>query len=337
MKYVVFFSEKDFSSFKLDKSSGLKDYNYAYINSLHNLRSFLNKKKPELIIWSHKTKISSEIFNNNPELYNTHLLSIISEDSIETWQPFHGKHHYLPESHSKAELLLKIDALLCLKNEKTFEGEKVDSALIPDIETLKNYIEEKGEQVTWDKNKIIFRENRHSSFIYLISNGLVKTSRMDQLGKELITGIYRNNELLGLYGFHKNPICPETATTIESSRVHRILYKDFKEILQKNPGLSLDLAQHLTDTVLRLKSQLLEMAYASVLKKTSNTILQFADDLQNPDFQGLKISRTDLASIAGISPESFIRSLSCLKKEGIISIKGKNINILNSEKLQHIT
>ncbi len=337
MKYVVFFSEKGFSSFKLDKSSGLKDYNYAYINSLKNLRSFLIKKKPALIIWKHKTKISPELFNNNPELYNTQLLSIISENNLETWQPFHSKHHYLPDSYSKAELLQKINALLCLKNEKTFEGEKVERTLISDIEALKNYIEEKGEQVAWDKNKIIFRENRHSSFIYLISKGLVKTSRMDQLGKELITGIYRKNELLGLYGFHKNPICPETATTLEPSRVHRILYKDFKEILQENPGLSLDLAQHLTDTVLRLKSQLLEMAYASVLKKTSNTILQFADDLQNPEFPGLKISRTDLASIAGISPESFIRSLSCLKKEGIISIKGKNINILNSEKLQHIT
>lgn len=336
MKYVVFFSEKDFGFFKPEKSLGLEDYKYLYINSLKNLRSFLVERKPELIIWKHQTKISPELFQNNPELYNTPLLSIISEDSHETWQPIHSKHHYLLNSHSQAELLIKIEYLLSLKK-KTIKGKNAQGILIPDIETLKNYIEEKGEQVDWDKNKIIFRENRHSSFIYLISNGLVKTSRMDQLGKELITGIYRKNELLGLYGFHKNPICPETATTLEATKVYRILYKDFKEILQGNPGLSLDLAQHLTDTVLRLKSQLLEMAYASVLKKTSNTILQFADDLQNPDFQGLKISRTDLASIAGISPESFIRSLSCLKKEGIISIKGKNINILNSEKLQHIT
>lgn len=337
MKYVVFFSEKDFSSFKLDQSAVLKDWHYAYINSLKILRNFIIEKKPELIIWKHTTKISPELFNNTPELYNTQILSIISEESLETWQPIHSKHHYLPDSFSTVELLSKIDALLRLNDEEIIESEKAQRGLISNIETLKNYIKEKGEELTWDKNKMIFRENRHSSFIYLLNNGLVKTSRMDQLGKELITGIYRNNELLGLYGFQKDPICPETATTLEATKMYRILYKDFKEILQENPGLSLDLAQHLTDTVSRLKSQLLEMAYASVLKKTSNTILQFADDLQNPDFQGLKISRTDLASIAGISPESFIRSLSSLKKEGIISIKGKNINILNSEKLQHIT
>lgn len=337
MKYIVFFSEIDFRPFKLDKSLVLKDYEYLQINSLENLSSFLSEKRPHLIIWRNNTKISPEIFSSIPELYKIPLLSIIAEDNLDNWKPFHSKHHYLLNSHSQAEILHKIESLVSFKNEKTFKPKNIQKTTIPDIESLKNYIEEKGEQIYWDKNKIVFRENRHSSFIYLISKGLVKTSRMDQLGKELITGIYRKNELLGLYGFNKNPICPETATTIESSKVYRLLYKDFKEILQENQGLSLDLAQHLTDTVLRLKSQLLEMAYSSVLKKTSNTILQFADDLQNPDFQGLKISRTDLASIAGISPESFIRSLSCLKKEGIIAIKGKNINILNSEKLQHIT
>lgn len=166
---------------------------------------------------------------------------------------------------------------------------------------------------------------------------MIKTSRMDQLGKELITGIYRKNDLLGLYGFHENPLTTEMATSLEPSKFYRILHTEFREILQENQELNLDLAQYLADTVLTLKSQLLEMAYASVLKKTSNTILQFASELENPEFKGLNISRTDLASMAGISTESFIRSLSSLKKEGIIAIKGKKINILKPDKLQEIT
>ncbi|SKB36220.1 cAMP-binding domain of CRP or a regulatory subunit of cAMP-dependent protein kinases [Salegentibacter holothuriorum] len=330
MKHILLFSKQDFKFFKSEEFSVLKNCSYSHVHCLEKLSSSLVKNEPDLIICGTNSKIPPVALKRNQELSTIPLISIITEENLNNWLPLHSQNHYLLNSHSQAELLYKIESLLSSKNKNT------QRIKIPDIESLKKYIEEEGETVFWDKNKIIFRENRHSSFIYLISKGLVKTSRMDQLGKELITGIYRKNELLGLYGFHENPICPETAATIEPSRVHRILYKDFKEILQENQELSLDLAQHLTDTVLRLKSQLLEMAYASVLKKTSNTILQFADDLQNPDFPGLKISRTDLASIAGISTESFIRSLSCLKKEGIIAIKGKKINILNPERLQDI-
>ena len=78
------------------------------------------------------------------------------------------------------------------------------------------------------------------------------------------------------------------------------------------------------------------MAYASVLKKTTNTILQFAKLMPDNKDAGIKISRTDLASVAGISTESFIRSLSSLKKEGLIDIDGRNIKILNMQKLHEI-
>lgn len=336
MKHIVFFSEKANDTLRMGKSSIFKDYKLISINSLKSLTNFLNTKSAELIIWGSSIECNSKIFRDNLKLKNLPWLSIISDKKLKTWQPVHHRHQYLPESYSQADFQDKIGFLLSLSREKKPDSSNIKRPLIPNIASLKSFILDQGEPVSWDKNKIIFRENRHSRYIYLISKGLLKTFRMDQLGKELITGIYRKYDLLGLYGFQGNPICPETASSLEASKAYRFPYKNFQELLQTNPGLSLDIAQHLTDMIIRLKSQLLDMAYASVLKKTSNTILQFEDDLKQPDFNGLQISRTDLASIAGISTESFIRSLSCLKKEGIIAIKGKNINILNSERLQDI-
>ncbi|MBZ9631435.1 Crp/Fnr family transcriptional regulator [Salegentibacter sp. LM13S] len=336
MKRILYISGKNSDHLKQDELTVLKNYEWILTYSLKSLRRLFIENKPDLIIWANYGKLSSEVLNSNPEFYNLPILSIIPEDKFETRDPLHAKHHYLPISHSQDELLHKITSLTNSKNENFKTSNKIDKSTIPNIAALKRFIETKGDLISLDKHKILFRENRHSSFIYLINKGLVKTSRMDQLGKELITGIYRKNDLLGLYGFHKNPVATEMASTLEPSKFYRILHKDFREILQENQELSLDLAQYLTDTVLALKSQLLEMAYASVLKKTSNTILQFANEFQNPEYNGLNISRTDLASMAGISPESFIRSLSSLKKEGIIAIKGRKINILKPEKLQEI-
>ena len=49
-----------------------------------------------------------------------------------------------------------------------------------------------------------------------------------------------------------------------------------------------------------------------------------------------KISRNDLASVAGIATETLIRTMSSFKKQGLIEIEGRTIRILDLEKLKEI-
>jgi CRP-like cAMP-binding protein len=85
------------------------------------------------------------------------------------------------------------------------------------------------------------------------------------------------------------------------------------------------------------KSQLLDMAYSSVRRKTAQTILLFAERLKRNKLQQIRISRADLAAVAGIAQESLIRTLSKLKSEGLLEIEGRNIKILDFEKLKNIS
>ena len=78
------------------------------------------------------------------------------------------------------------------------------------------------------------------------------------------------------------------------------------------------------------------MAYSSVGKKTAKTILKFAEKLNHKPEDQIKISRNDLASVAGIATETLIRTMSNFKKQGLIEIDGRTIRILDLEKLQEI-
>ena len=78
------------------------------------------------------------------------------------------------------------------------------------------------------------------------------------------------------------------------------------------------------------------MAYGSVRKKTARTILLFSQKIRRYPMQSIRISRSDLASVAGMAPESLIRTLSDFKKEGLIEIEGRNIKILDVEALKRI-
>ena len=64
---------------------------------------------------------------------------------------------------------------------------------------------------------------------------------------------------------------------------------------------------------------------------------EFAEKMNRKPSEPIKISRNDLASVAGIAPETFIRTLTIFKKEGIIKADGRNIKVIDVQKLKNIS
>lgn len=155
-------------------------------------------------------------------------------------------------------------------------------------------------------------------------------------GKELITALHKEDDFFGYSSFSNNNPYLESATAVKATTVYAIGKEALMEILKKNHKVTLELIELLTDNISGIKDQLLQMAYGSVKKKTAATILQFADKLRVKPNECIKISRSDLASVAGIATESLIRTLSDMKKEGLIDIEGRNIKLLQIEKLQRL-
>ncbi|NIT78170.1 MAG: winged helix-turn-helix domain-containing protein, partial [Thermoplasmata archaeon] len=51
---------------------------------------------------------------------------------------------------------------------------------------------------------------------------------------------------------------------------------------------------------------------------------------------GLNLSRAELAELAGIAPETAIRTLSRLREQGLLQLEGHRINILDLDGLQRL-
>ena len=78
------------------------------------------------------------------------------------------------------------------------------------------------------------------------------------------------------------------------------------------------------------------MAYTPVNKKTADTIVKFAEKINRKPNDPIKISRNDLASVAGVATETFIRTLADFKNRGIIKSEGRNIVVIDLEQLKQI-
>lgn len=252
-----------------------------------------------------------------------------------------GADDYLTKPFTENELLEAIESRL-LKTEtllQTFqkENKQEEKGDIRNLNELKSFFEEYGEKLELEKGEYIYENGERANNIYLVTQGVIKCFKIDSNGKELITELVNEDNFLGFTPLQSYSPYVESAMAVKDATVISITKSILRELLGKNQNISIELMNVITDNVYKVKEQLLQMAYSSVRRKTAQTLLQFANTVGDGENQvSLRISRSDLASVAGIATESLIRMLSNFRKEGLIDINGREIIILNKEKLEAI-
>ena len=251
-----------------------------------------------------------------------------------------GADDYLTKPFEEEDLISAIESRLAKVSilRKLNKSQKENEEPPQKITSLNELREEvkKYEQQTYKAGENIYEEGKQSNHFYFVDRGVVKTHRMDEYGKDLITSVYKEGDFFGNTSFNKANAYEEYATAMEETRVYAVTKEELKEILVRNSNITLDLIDVMGDNISGIKEQLLEMAYGSVRKKAAKTILLFSQKIRRHPTQSIRISRSDLASVAGMASETLIRTLSDFKKEGLLEIEGRNIKILDVEALKKI-
>ena len=253
-----------------------------------------------------------------------------------------GADDYLTKPFDEEELIGAIEsriAKMAILEDHNRQTEKESSDLFGsprNLHELKNFIDDEGVEYEFAAGDAVYKEGDNSNVVYLVLKGVVKTHKLDEQGKELITGIHKADDFFGLTSFSKNIPYPEYATAMEPSTLVGIAKEEVRKVLNGNYNLTLEFMQYLSDSLKEAKEQLLQMAYGSVRKKTAATILKFAEKLPENASGSIHILRSDLASVAGIATETLIRTLSNFKDEGLIGIENRDIRILDLDALKRI-
>jgi CheY-like chemotaxis protein/CRP-like cAMP-binding protein len=230
---------------------------------------------------------------------------------------------------AKAELLNETEKESISKGKDNYKN-------INSINDLKNYFCDYGTTKVFEKGELIYREGQFCNNVYLIYKGNVKSFRTDEFGKELILNIFKDDDFFGFSIASENMPNYEATMTMSKTEVVYISKTTLVAILEANHSLYLQILKFINENLAEVKEQLMEMAYGSIRRKTAKTIIKFANKMAFKPSDNINISRRDLASVAGVATESLIRTLTNFKKEGILEIEGRNIRILDLEKLEAI-
>ncbi len=247
-----------------------------------------------------------------------------------------GADDYLTKPFEEEELISAIESRLAktaiLNNRRDQQQQKSN---LRNFDDLKNHLKS-YELKSYETSEVVYDSYKGTNHFYMVEKGVVKTYLIDENGKELITSLYKTDDVFGDFTFKQNA-SKEVAECLEPTQLYCIPKTDFKRFLDSNTKMLYDIIDVLDHNLQDTKNQLLDMAYSSVKRKTAQTIILFTERLKRNKLRQIRISRADLAAVAGIAQESLIRTLSKLKKEGLIEIEGRNIKVLDFEKLEQIS
>jgi CRP-like cAMP-binding protein len=176
--------------------------------------------------------------------------------------------------------------------------------------------------------------------MFYLSKGKVKTYRMNDDGKEYVTGLYKPGDFFGYMALVEDCNYTETAEVMEDAELYKIPKHDFLLLIQKNRDVAHKFVKMLSANVIQKEDELIKLAYNSIRKRVADALLllrkrYMEENSEDQDFS-ISVSRDNLASIVGTATESVIRTLSEFKDDELIAINGRQISILDPEKLEKL-
>lgn len=254
-----------------------------------------------------------------------------------------GADDYLTKPFDGTELLNAIKTRLqkseLLKKTYADAREEIDALIITAKSSGNVQLTSEEREVNDYKRKhILYAAGQRPKYVYHVISGKVKTNKTNDEGKELITKIYGPGEFLGYSTILEQLNYKEDAQVMEDAVLMLIPKEDFLQLISCDINIAAQFIRIITHNILEQEEKLLNFAYNSLRKKVAYGLIQLFDDT-NKEHTGkpqLDLTRKNIAHLAGVAPESLIRTLSDFKEEKLIDLEDGKIILLNEIKLRDL-
>lgn len=188
----------------------------------------------------------------------------------------------------------------------------------------------------YSQGEVIIKEGTLiKDFIYLKS-GLVKLFRSDDAGKEQIITIAKPFDYVSLLSVFSNNRYNYSVSALEDSVTCHLKMNEIRTMAKENGTLALSLLEKMSRVADKIILDTLEIRKKHLRGRVAFLLIYFSQDVYfSPEFD-LPLTRKEMAEFVGMTTENVIRSMSELRRDGILKIYGKTIHIINMDTLKSI-
>jgi len=161
----------------------------------------------------------------------------------------------------------------------------------------------------YDENSTLFIEGDTSDSLMILVEGVVSIFKHDAKGNEIVIGYFKRYALLAEAATLRHTPLPSSATFKTDGMILKIDIEAFEKLFMTDGKTSYALIQSLLEKVELLQQNIHFNIASSAIEK----ILHFYE--KNPALS-LDLKQYEIASLLGMTPETFSRNVVKLLKEG---------------------
>lgn len=191
---------------------------------------------------------------------------------------------------------------------------------------------------TYPKRSTLFAEGQPAKGVYMLCQGKVKLSTCSPDGKMIILEVAEPGDILGLSAALNGKEHETTAEVLELCQVNYVGTADLLRFLKKNPEACLNVARQLSRNYQTAYRQICSLGLSdSVADKLAKLFLSWSQDGHSDgDKVHIKnfFTHEEMAEMIGASRETVTRALKYFRENGLITLRGSELIILDRKLLK---
>ena len=197
-------------------------------------------------------------------------------------------------------------------------------------------LEQISELRQYDKGDMLFQEGAEGDGFYVVATGQIKVFKMSFDGREQILHILGPGDPLGEVPVFAGQNYPANAQALGPSSLYFFPRRKLLELYRESPSLAMNMLAVLSRRLREFTVMIENLSLKEIPQRLAAYLLH--QQSLKPVSARVKLSVTKgvLSNILGTSQETLSRVLGKLSQEGLIEVQGKEISLLNPEKLQEL-
>lgn len=191
-----------------------------------------------------------------------------------------------------------------------------------------------GAAVKCEKNRTIYFEGDAAEHCYRVKSGTVRLCKVTEDGRRQIAAFLTEGDLFGwtdqgFYGFSAEAVTDATLEKFSRARV--------EEAAKANPALGRRVLALLSTQLASAHDHLLLLGRMTAAERIANFLLELVRRQRATGNIALPMSRKDVADYLGLTVETVSRTMSTLKRKGIIDFdEPESVDLKRGDALERL-
>ncbi len=192
---------------------------------------------------------------------------------------------------------------------------------------------ERGEQ--------IYRAGEAGASLLVVHTGRVKLSHIAQSGQEQLLRVLEPGEFIGEAAYVTGDRPNHTATALTKVELCSFTHSDLRELVRTYPDIAMRMLHAVTSRLSETERLLAEISTSEVQARIAGYLLELPGQWQGEaDHRVVRVRlplpKNAIASLLGTTAETLSRRLAGFVDEGLITMRGSDVTILDPAGLEAV-